>query len=440
MATKPAKYTVCEQCNKKKLRITSKTEEEISYKCDGCGEKYRELIPKAIAVEAAPIVEGRQYSNEQLKAMSDARKKSEYTDITDLPKRDQKSFYEHMLSWRPSFRSKQPLSGFDTTISKDNPEILIPLVTAQERIDQDIRVEWLIKDFLDKGGMAALHGPPGVKKSYWLQNLGICLALKQAFMGKYEVVKDCRVFIYQQELTPAEVKERLVFMKYKYPELRDTLFVNEQYGLMLDKEEGRKRLFNTIEQYELDVVILDPIYMLHSGNFKEERDMMQMLNPLKIYALTHGTTFIFGTHGIKGAQDRTGTRHVDQGLSGIGGTASFGQIFSWAWSLDLAFATQDFGTLYYNKRRNLPPRTKGEKIVFEPSTRTFRAIDAKALTVHEKRAYRILNEFGYGLNSTRVCEVLVKLGEVNTRTQGMEAWKIYQQFREEQEELLGGQL
>ena len=89
------------------------------------------------------------------------------------------------------------------------------LVTLEDLMKREIKVEWLIDGFIAKGCLAFLHGVTGVKRSFLLQEMALALATGEGFLG-YAIEKPVKVLLHQQELTHAQVKERAYKMLLKY--------------------------------------------------------------------------------------------------------------------------------------------------------------------------------------------------------------------------------
>ncbi|MFC2027067.1 AAA family ATPase [Chloroflexota bacterium] len=237
------------------------------------------------------------------------------------------------------------------------------VMNLQQLMTKDTQVRWLLEDFLPKGCIAFLHGQTGVKRSFYLQQLAFALATGKEFLG-HKVSKPTRVLLYQQELTHAQMKMRAKKMLLKYPEENENLLFNKNYGLHLDTEDGINQLIILMDENEVEVVLLDPLYMLHSSDNKAEKDMMRWLNPLQQHAIETDRTIIVAAHSTK-PNDKNRS-----GISSLAGTAALGQISAYVWSLSPELRYTNTGKLNFEKTRDMPA-PKPLDIKFDPNTFTF---------------------------------------------------------------------
>jgi hypothetical protein len=158
--------------------------------------------------------------------------------------------------------------------------------------------------------------------------------------------------MYEAELSKGELKERASHMLKLYPLTTDLIF-NDKYSLRLDKDDGVARLINTLDKLEIDVCILDPLYMMHNGDISDEQDAMKILNPLETYALEHNKNIIIAAHSTK-VNNRDGIQNRGASGGAVKGTSSQVQVAAYVWTLSDSFSTGTDGLLEFQKTRDMP--------------------------------------------------------------------------------------
>ena len=247
----------------------------------------------------------------------------------------------------------------------------IETITLEELMTSNETLEWRINDFLPKGCIAFLTGITGVKRSFFLQQLALALATGEDFLD-YTIPQRCRVLMYEAELTKGQLKQRARQMLTIYPSTEDLHF-NNRYSLRLDRNDGCGLLIYTMQEKSIDVAILDPLYMLHSGNVNSEQDMMTILNPLEVYCLETGKNIIIAAHSTKipELEPRTIRRSNRRASGGaVKGTSSQVQIGAYIWSLSDSLLISDEGELIFEKTRD-KPLPEALPLKFRDDTLTF---------------------------------------------------------------------
>lgn len=148
--------------------------------------------------------------------------------------------------------------------------------------------EYLAKPYLFRGGLTEIGGIKGSHKSFFVMQLGLCLASGQGPFLTSEVGKAVKVMLVQQEVSMGFMKKRLekVRMSTHYPNIvEDNFFPCTTTGhpINLLNKEDYNMLCGWIERYKPDVLALDPLYTFHSmgENFSNMADVMGMINGLK---------------------------------------------------------------------------------------------------------------------------------------------------------------
>lgn len=299
----------------------------------------------------------------------------------------------------------------------------IETITLEELMASNETVEWRINDFLPKGCIAFITGITGVKRSFFLEQMALALATGEEFLD-YTIPERCRVLMYEAELTKGQLKHRASKMLTIYPSTNDIIF-NNRYTLSLDRNDGSGHLVYTMREKNIDVAILDPLYMLHSGNVSSEQDMMKILAPLELYCLETGANIIIAAHSTKIPEiESRNMRRSNRRASGgaVKGSSSQVQIGAYVWSLSDSLLTSNDGRLTFEKTRDMP-LPEGLPLKFRNDTLTFlpkNTSDEKRMgyldrkqPVDDAQARELLISW-YGIGRSKAYELVA---QYNNRTQ-----------------------
>ena len=156
----------------------------------------------------------------------------------------------------------------------------------------------LAGDLLDSGEKAVVFGPSESGKSYWVLQLGLCLASGESFLG-YEVLHKCRVLIIQSELSERRYQERCAKLAHAF----DTdlpLFVWTVEDLKVDVPENRARLMTVLQEVKPDVLIIDPLRAFFQGNENDSQSVEHLFNAFAILQGAVDTPFaIIYAHHVR---------------------------------------------------------------------------------------------------------------------------------------------
>jgi hypothetical protein len=184
----------------------------------------------------------------------------------------------------------------------------LALISSEEFLRKEYRHEWLVKDILVKGQPAVLGGPRKALKTSFLIDLAISLAarppLPVRFLGRFEVPAPVRVGLFSGESGAATIQETAlrisqargttlatsgIFWNFSVPHLAEPLdlgFLQQQ-----------------IRDQQLDVVIVDPLYLaLPGGGGADTNNLFAMgslLTEAAQVCLEAGATPILAHHARK---------------------------------------------------------------------------------------------------------------------------------------------
>jgi hypothetical protein len=209
---------------------------------------------------------------------------------------------------------------------------------------------WLIKDWWTRRSHGIVAGIPKSGKSILTTDAAVSVASGMKFLGRYEVMEKGPVLIIQNENARWVMKARIQQIiaakglggsidekdgKFEIefpPEL--PIFTVNNKAFKLDDSEGRKRFEATVRKYQPVLVILDPFYLMFSGDSTKADQVIPHLRYLldfknQMNKEGHGFALILVHHYNKGSDGRSGA--VQTGGQRIHGTTFFHGWLESAW-------------------------------------------------------------------------------------------------------------
>lgn len=172
---------------------------------------------------------------------------------------------------------------------------------------------------LNVGNKLVLYGKPKTLKSAALKRLMLNLADGTDWLG-FHTVK-ARTLYVQLELTEYEVQSRLRLMEpTKGAEERCKIWTTGY--LKLDTPGGMEELDKEIEESCPELVIIDPIYKVLSGDMLKAVTVMPLLDHLDLLLAKYPIGIVLAHHQRKGAMNDKRGAH-DQGAEEMAGAFLF---------------------------------------------------------------------------------------------------------------------
>lgn len=212
--------------------------------------------------------------------------------------------------------------------------------------------ELIGEGILNVGNKAVLYGKPKTLKSAALKRLMLNVADGTDWLGFHTA--RAKVLYVQLELTPYEVQERLKIMTTTLGAEERCTIATTNY-LKLDTKEGMRELDEAVEKVAPELVIIDPVYKVLSGDMLKAVTVMPLLDHIDQLLDKHPIGVVLAHHQRKGQMnDKHGAK--DQGAEEMAGAFLFS-----AWpdtvigvkrrDIELVF-TVDFAR---NARKDFPP-------------------------------------------------------------------------------------
>jgi hypothetical protein len=195
------------------------------------------------------------------------------------------------------------------------------LTSAADLMASDMTQTFLIDGVLAKGQPAVLGGPMKSLKTGVSVDLVYSLATGTPFLGRFNVPKPVRVGLVSMESGGATIQTnaRQVARSKDVPPGSDGLFIETSWHPRLPRDLDALR--EVVTRYELDVLVLDPLYLLLCESVKNAADIYSTglaLTPLTQLAADTGVTPILVHHTNKSVRSGQAPEMGDLTGAGIG--------------------------------------------------------------------------------------------------------------------------
>src|SRR5690606_6628602 len=147
------------------------------------------------------------------------------------------------------------------------PEVRFNAITSSELDAGQYELEYLINGVLVRGQPGVIAGPKKTLKTNISIDMALSLAEATKFLGRFEVKRASRVCVMSGESWAATIQEtsRRV-AKAKQLQLRDCSGAVWCFDVpQLGQHDHIEALGNLIADHDLDVLILDPTYLMMLG-------------------------------------------------------------------------------------------------------------------------------------------------------------------------------
>lgn len=187
----------------------------------------------------------------------------------------------------------------------EDPPIIPTITTAKELMKMKIPKDFIIEKLLRPGELAMLYSPSGSFKSFIAMHLALCVSNKKDFFG-YST-KQKKVLILDNENSIPLLATRLKKMasgmeikKRNYP----LIFALKQG--QLDNPRFFEGLKITLLKEKIDLLIIDTLRRVHSGEENSSRDMNELYK-LFDELMKIGIAILFLHHTNKGNEEFRGS-------------------------------------------------------------------------------------------------------------------------------------
>lgn len=157
------------------------------------------------------------------------------------------------------------------------------LIDLWELCEQDFPdYDWLIEGLLERQGRVILFGEEGIGKSLLTLQALVQAACGLPVLGRWRTPRPLDVLYLDLEIPRRSVRRRgLGFLKRLELEpkhgVRSVPYFSRQSGLDLHSVSGKATLMRMVEGTKPDLVVIDPVYKLFSGDILYEKDVKPVL-------------------------------------------------------------------------------------------------------------------------------------------------------------------
>ncbi len=117
-------------------------------------------------------------------------------------------------------------------------------------------LQWVLPQWLHTTGQMIISGAPGVGKTQWLLQLGVCLANGESFLGMPVNAKH-KVFCFSLEMDKSSLKEFLSKQKREWNSIP-----SQAYFTVVDESASLMQYENLIAEHESNIVLIDSMLEL----------------------------------------------------------------------------------------------------------------------------------------------------------------------------------
>ena len=207
---------------------------------------------------------------------------------------------------------------------------------------------WMVKDWWTRGSRGMIAGEPKSFKSFLAQDLALSVASGKPFLDRFPVLTPGPVLMIQAENAEWIINDRaekielskgltgrVEFPHVEFPPELPIEYINNQVLNLLDPVD-RELIEEHIAEVKPVLTILDPLYLLFSGDVNSAQELNPVLTWLMDVNVRHKTSIIIVHHMGKAKQGTT--RRGGQRM--LGSTTLHGWTES-AWYIDVKTAEDD---------------------------------------------------------------------------------------------------
>jgi len=202
----------------------------------------------------------------------------------------------------------------------------------------------LDKGLMYSGTKTILYGRYKSMKSVLLQKLCLAIANGEPWLGFNTPAGGLKVFYLQLEIPHPLLKKRMV----KMTQGRDTvseLVVWTEMTLKLDNSQGLAKLEKQLTIYKPDVLVIDPLYKVMTGNITDNHDLTTLMDIVDVLISKYGVTVLLASHTRKSAIGKDGK---EQAREGEGSDDLIGGVLLSAWADSIIYVKREKRKLTVN--------------------------------------------------------------------------------------------
>jgi 5S rRNA maturation endonuclease (ribonuclease M5) len=195
-------------------------------------------------------------------------------------------------------------------------------INAAEWIDTEPEdVDPILIDTFDRGDKVVVIGSLKMKKTFFLDEMALCLASGRPFL-RWDNAKQRRIAIIQFEIQKhhkhKRIKRLAKALDITPSDLEDRLHILNARGLNITGVEGLEKITPLIMEKNPDLIIIDPLYKLSMGVENAAEDAKIILNAFDVLVEKTGAAILYAHHDPKGSPGDRDIRDRGAGSNVIG--------------------------------------------------------------------------------------------------------------------------
>ena len=308
--------------------------------------KYKPLEDVDAAKAITRLIDGKRISKSTRESLSHSR--PEWLDVVEcvessegLDPQQKRSFVKRWLenislrkpnAWRPIRNALEACWGETVEDEPDDEKpgrkpFTLDVLDSATFLANEYTLSWLVRGVLVKGQPCVIGGPKKTLKTSLLIDLAVSLATATKFLGKFTVDQPVRVGFFSGESGPATIKDTVLRVcASKGADPADLGHVTWGFKLpQLSHQEHLDELARVIHERQLEVVMVDPLYLCLLAGSPGRRldpanlfDMGPLLMNVTEACLSEGATPAFSHHFKKNRESPYDTPELeDLAFAGI---------------------------------------------------------------------------------------------------------------------------
>ena len=188
-------------------------------------------------------------------------------------------------------------------------------MSVSELMSMDFRSQWLIKGFVEKGGIGMVYGESGIGKSLFTLDWAYCVATGRNWHG-FKVKKPSKVLYIAGE-GGRGFKMRITALNQKYgAEIKGGIDFSKQSFNFLDKKSAQSIIYQVENMTEIpELIFIDTLHRNMIGDENKAEDMGQFLASIEILVKKYGCAIVIVHHsGIADKGRARGSSSIQAGM------------------------------------------------------------------------------------------------------------------------------
>ena len=272
--------------------------------------------------------------------------------------------------------------------------------------------KYIIFGLLPEGGKLMVAGQPKVGKSILVLEMAMELSEGKPFLGVFPVSGPRKVALIQAEIAPSFFNLRLSQAAKVFANGHmDNFYLLQTCEYKLDNDNDVVIIRDALDKVRPDVLMVDPLYMLHLSSENTSDSMGKILTVLNSLSKTIGCSIVL-VHHFRKHRITMGGKMIPQGMEDARGTSAFR---AWADTSIAMFAPKELGGSRWALEFELRHFPDIETLYLDFDYPKFNPVDEKpdvlkllsAIGSQPKQIYQIAKDSG--MHHSRVRKLLARL-------------------------------